>query len=359
MLNFLFFFSFSALIIGSLPLWIRAFMGMRATGTFMATRPNAGSPLGFLDVIVMFFFWLVGQAVSIGLVALIFGVQLEELAGSPGDTLSWAMILMASGQLLATLLAVGIFLVRYRKLSVIGWQPDNLGRDLRIGLIAFAMVVPTILFLQWLLVLAFPYEHPTMELLAKNATGLTLLATWFSAVIAAPICEEIFFRGVLQAWLQRLGRGATDHVLTGGWDRQRSADAAAISKPMANASGARSRAGNISKNPYQSPKSPALDWVITDSADRSWTSDAVWPILITSALFALAHAGQGPAPIPLFVFGIALGYLFRRTGSIVPCIVLHMMLNAFSMFWFTLQVFFGEPKTAAILETVRGVTGFF
>ena len=207
MLNFLFFFSFSALIVASLPLWVHAFMGMRATGAFMAARPNAGSPLGFLDVIVMFFFWLVGQAVSIGLVALIFGIQLEELAGSPGDTLSWATILMAFGQLLATLLAIGVFLIRYRQLSVIGWQPKNLGRDLRIGLFAFAMVVPTILFLQWLLVLAFPYEHPTMELLAKNATGLTLLATWFSAVISAPICEEIFFRGVLQGWLQRLGRG--------------------------------------------------------------------------------------------------------------------------------------------------------
>ena len=65
-------------------------------------------------------------------------------------------------------------------------------------------------------------------------------------------------------------------------------------------------------------------------------------MIVSAAVFGLAHVGQGAAPIPLFVFGLALGYLYRQTGSILPCIVLHMGLNGFSMFWFTMQILFPE-----------------
>lgn len=325
----------------------------------MVTRPGPGSPFGFLDVILMFFFWLVGQAVSIWLIMLMFGIEIEDLNSASGDTKSWAAIVMACGQLVATLLAVGVFLIRYRQPSVVGCQPENLRRDLVIGMFAFAMVIPSLLFLQWLLVLVFAYEHPTMDLLAENANGLTLLATWFSAVIVAPICEEVFFRGVLQSWLQRLGRGTSDCVLTGGWDSQSSSAASTRPKPTTGAESNKLAQFTDAKNPFESPSNLAQQRPTTDSDHTSWTSDAIWPILVTSVLFGLAHSGQGPAPISLFVFGIALGYIFRRTGSIVPCIVLHMMLNAFSMFWFTLQVFFGEPAATVMLEQVHSVINVF
>ena len=62
--------------------------------------------------------------------------------------------------------------------------------------------------------------------------------------------------------------------------------------------------------------------------------------MISSAVFALIHVGQGAAPIPLFLFAIGLGFVFRYTGSLIPCIALHFMLNAFTMFWLTLQLMF-------------------
>lgn len=359
MLNILFFFSFSALVVAGLYFWIHAFWQKRSTGSLMEPRPSDGSPFGLLDVILIFFLWLVGQAVSIGLITLLFGIKIEALADSVGDTMSWATILIALGQLVATFLAIGVFLFRYRRLSVIGWQPNNFRRDLGVGLVAFAMVIPIILALQWLLVLLFPYKHPTMDLLAKNANGLTLLATWFSAVVVAPICEEFFFRGVLQSWLQRLGRGATDNVLTGGWDSRLGSDGMVFSPISQNVDPTQATNMTVSENPYEPPMSLAQNRARTRVSESSWASDSVWPIIISSGLFALAHAGQGPAPIPLFVFGIALGYLFRRTGSIVPCIILHLMLNAFSMFWFTLQVFFGDRASQALADPVQGVIGLF
>jgi membrane protease YdiL (CAAX protease family) len=37
------------------------------------------------------------------------------------------------------------------------------------------------------------------------------------------------------------------------------------------------------------------------------------------------------AYVPLFPLGIVLGFLAHRTGSIVPCILLHALFNAVSV----------------------------
>lgn len=58
---------------------------------------------------------------------------------------------------------------------------------------------------------------------------------------------------------------------------------------------------------------------------------ACWPIAVSSLAFALAHAGQGWAPVPLFVVAIVLGYLYRQTHRIAPIIAMHMTFNALSL----------------------------
>ena len=70
---------------------------------------------------------------------------------------------------------------------------------------------------------------------------------------------------------------------------------------------------------------------------QSWAA-----IVLTSLLFALMHLGQGLAPIPLFGMSILLGYLYQRTGSLLPCIGLHMLNNGYSVFWLTMQILAGE-----------------
>jgi membrane protease YdiL (CAAX protease family) len=35
--------------------------------------------------------------------------------------------------------------------------------------------------------------------------------------------------------------------------------------------------------------------------------------------------------VPLFPLGLVMGFIARRTGSIVPCIMLHSLFNAVSV----------------------------
>lgn len=58
---------------------------------------------------------------------------------------------------------------------------------------------------------------------------------------------------------------------------------------------------------------------------------ACWPIAVSSVVFALAHLGQGWAPVPLFIVAVVLGYLYRQTHRIAPIIAMHMAFNALSL----------------------------
>jgi uncharacterized protein len=59
---------------------------------------------------------------------------------------------------------------------------------------------------------------------------------------------------------------------------------------------------------------------------RGWLPAAAF----TGVLFGLVHAGSAPAAdlIPLAVLGFALCTLYRRTGSLYPCIATHSLNNS-------------------------------
>lgn len=67
-------------------------------------------------------------------------------------------------------------------------------------------------------------------------------------------------------------------------------------------------------------------WLEGVGGARAW-----WPIVISSAAFALAHAGQGWAPVPLFVFALGLGYVYRQTRSFVAVVAMHLAFNLLSV----------------------------
>src|SRR6185503_5853530 len=53
-------------------------------------------------------------------------------------------------------------------------------------------------------------------------------------------------------------------------------------------------------------------------------------MLLSSAIFAAAHLDP-VSLIPTFILGLVLAYLFQRSNSVWPGIILHFLVNAFGL----------------------------
>lgn len=182
-------------------------------------------------------------------------------------------------------------------------RPADLGLDLsrfrtdaRAGAVAFLLVTPWVYASFGLAQLVHRGDkHPLEKMLLTGLNpGLVLLAV-ASAVVFAPLAEELMFRGVLQGCLQELfrrgreGDGPSPHET---WTDSPSAPAEGSEAP---------------------PR--RTDWL---------------PVVVTSLLFAGMHYQEWPAPVALFPLSLVLGYLYQRTGRLVAPVVLHALFNAFS-----------------------------
>ena len=313
----------SAFFLAGILLWVLNLRRVAAGGNLIEPRDQRGIPFGFLDLILLYFFMAVGNLVPAWSICQILGIEISEISKLEGNDQAMYSAASAVGLFTCVFLTLLVYRLRYGAISLFAGLWRRHPNDIILGLGAGVMAIPLILFFQWTITQFLDYQHDTLEMLADKPTLWVIGASWLSAVVVAPICEEIIFRGVLQGWLQRIGRSIYDGVLVGGWD-------SAILKKDG---------GNLLEG--EGDENLAGNW--------SRRSNSYWPMVISSALFGLAHVGQGPAPITLFFFGLVLGYLYRKTGSLISCIVLHMMLNGFTMFWFTLQVLFGDaPATGAV-----------
>lgn len=63
------------------------------------------------------------------------------------------------------------------------------------------------------------------------------------------------------------------------------------------------------------------------------TRFSLWPAAILSGLaFGIPHVTSGAtAAIPLSIFGFALAWVYNRTGSIWPCILIHVLNNSIAL----------------------------
>ncbi len=59
-----------------------------------------------------------------------------------------------------------------------------------------------------------------------------------------------------------------------------------------------------------------------------WTT----AMLISSGLFALLHLSPLAAP-PIFLLGLVFAYLYQRSGSIWPAVIIHSLVNSLAVIW--------------------------
>jgi membrane protease YdiL (CAAX protease family) len=193
---------------------------------------------------------------------MLFAIVAQDIVPADVSTGDSLLSLSAAG-LAATAVAMAVLWSRGASAAALGF-PGATRADLGLALGGLAATLAPLLLLAGWLDRLVPYTHPVVEALATDLSLKTRLAVVLSAVIAAPIVEEFFFRRVLQGWLDR--------------------------------------------------------WVPRGGA-----------VPLSAAIFAALHLRQGLAPVPLFLLGLVLGELVRRTGSLVPAILLHTLFNAVSV----------------------------
>ena len=186
--------------------------------------------------------------------------------------------------LAATAVSAAHLLLRGAGWPALGVGLGRLRDDARLAIAGLALMLAPLLGLAAVLDRFVPYRHAIVDFLTANRDPLSVGLVVFAAVVAAPVAEEFLFRRVLQGWLDR----------------------------------------------WLEPREPR------------W--GGVTAIVLSSRAFAAAHVGQGMAWVPLFFFGLVVGYLARQTGSIVPGIILHGLFNAVSVGLVLLQV--ATPEAA-------------
>ncbi len=193
--------------------------------------------------------------------------------------------------------------------------PDSWGvvyADAKLGVLTTLACLGPIVVIQAAMVwgLGVPYEHPTLEALSEFADPGVLAAVTLSAVLVAPLFEELVFRVLFQGAIERLewvwlvvrrrrlasGKGPDEEI-----DEEIGAEALEEAR------------GEITTQPTEAT---------FGGMAYGWTS-----VLASSTAFALVHLGQGPAPVALFFFAGVLGWLYLRTHRITPGLFAHMALN--------------------------------
>jgi membrane protease YdiL (CAAX protease family) len=189
----------------------------------------------------------------------------------PDQVLAIVFAGLSIGEICVMLLSIA--LLRWRRgadWADLGLDFTHLGHDLAVGLVGYLFITAPVMLLYSILQ---PKElHPLIEFVMRQPSQLWLIG--LCAVAAAPLVEEFFFRVIFQGWLECWERSTAHHA-------------------------------------HVLPALPT----------------GMMPILISSFLFAAVHAGQWPAPVPLFFLALVLGYLYHQTHRLLPSLVVHVLLN--------------------------------
>ena len=164
-----------------------------------------------------------------------------------------------------------------------------------------------------------PEEHALTKLGHRPPVDQVIFA--LEACIDAPLREEILFRGILLPWCVGRTRipGAGVSAVT-AW-RPWFVMVAAV------AFAAVFGQGNVAPLVFALLLAAGLAavWFLKRTGARRARA-----VYATAAFFAVVHSSVWPNPVPLFVLGLALGWLAARTNGILVPVIVHGLFNAVS-----------------------------
>lgn len=345
-------FGMLTMLAASVVLWGRVLRwGPRSVGVDLEARP-ATVPWGLVDLLLYVVIFGVTVATAQAFVLRLHDVKLPvELQGLSQPALVDFIWANSIGTVAGTIVGAGLVLLRHGRLARrLGCGLESWREDLRLGTTGFLLLVPPILLIQLALTQFFPSQHPLIEAVRRNPEPRFLWASGFAAVAVAPLVEELQFRVLLQGWFQNLAvRVLSARTLLLGGDPESSA-------PLLNSAGTINDTGETFESPAVDSKTvdsttvaqtsataefstivyaaPAYDSPTAAPRRASW-----WPVLASAALFAGAHMSHGPDPIPLFLLSAGLGVLYRQTGRIWPSVIVHFLLNLWTLLAMTVSLY--------------------
>jgi membrane protease YdiL (CAAX protease family) len=211
----------------------------------------------------------------------------------------------------------------------LGLTRRRLGRNLLVGLIGALVLVPGVFGVYYLVTVLYrswgaapTEEHPLTQVAQLGLSSVEWVLLVGSAVVAAPVLEELVFRGLLQPWFAKRREGG--------------AAAMALAFLMALAM----RRGEIEAALPRGPRAiagecvPALFvlalvpvFLLVWWRSRTPVGPAVFG---TAVLFAAFHSGVWPSPVPLLVLALGLGVLAYRAQSLAAPMLIHALFNGFN-----------------------------
>jgi len=303
------------LFLASVATWFWLASRWRRQGELLEYRPRTAAPWGLPAALVA--------------VAVVLFEFLSTPAEPHEEVNVWQMILgLIVFQGLVIMCVVFVVTTFYRAT----WRDfglpttgSELAGDVGLGCVAFLAALAPAHGVQFLLLYLSgqheqPPGHPLVKMVTSNEPniGLLLLAS-VAAVIIAPIGEEILFRLLFQGWLEKW----EEQQLTAR-DRSQEQHLANDLEQIDRESSHGERASRWDTG--QPPMGAGTSRQGVTGLPFGWA-----PILTSSLLFAMAHAGYGPDPVAIFLLALILGYVYQRTHRIVPCMVAHALFNSVAM----------------------------
>ncbi len=165
-----------------------------------------------------------------------------------------------------------------------------------------------------------PENHPIAEMAKAPLHWYEWVLIVVSTMAAAPVVEELLFRGLLQRWFSAERRRGL--IAVGA------AFALTVLYRQPKIAEAYHAGGRDAVWPQLAPFLFVLAMVpVYLLVVRVVPSPAAPGIFGTALLFGSAHMMAWPSPVPLFVLGLGLGLVAHRTQSLIPGIVAHSLFN--------------------------------
>jgi membrane protease YdiL (CAAX protease family) len=257
----------------------------------------------------------------------------------------------------AAILAVILPLLRVMsdaRASDLGLPGRPLGRNLLTGVVSYLILAPIVFGTMLIAVQIWkPRAHPVLQMISTQLSPSVAALALVAAVVLAPLTEEILFRGVLLGYftriscrLPRTAHSPVSELHGSDLARDQALEIDRRDEAPFIVGDASLQTALAAANPYAPPDGPLSKPAAKPRPPRVNAVSLLLPNILVSVIFAALHGPQWPAPVPLFLLSLGLGYLYQRTGSIVAPIALHATFNGVSTAMLLLATMAGINPTA-------------